>query len=97
MDITARKEAEAKAQVAEERYRILAEEGPVMAYDVTLDHTAGGIPHLEPQYLSPRLLRLLGSSMDELRERPGAVDGIDPPRRPAARARLLPGIERRGG
>ena len=72
VDVTARREAEAKAQVAEERYRILAEEGPVMTYDVTLDHTAGDIAQLEPQYLSPRLLRLLGLSMDELRERPGA-------------------------
>jgi PAS domain S-box-containing protein len=72
VDVTARREAEAKAQVAEERYRILAEEGPVLAYDVTLDHTAGDIPQLQPQYLSPRLLRLLGMSMDELRERPGA-------------------------
>ncbi len=32
LDITARKEAEAKAEEAEERYRQLAEEGPVVSY-----------------------------------------------------------------
>ena len=78
LDITARKEAEAKAQIAEERYRIQAEQGPVMVFDVVLDH-AGGDPHLEPEYLSPRLQQVLGVEIDELRARPSAwVDSVHP-------------------
>jgi PAS domain S-box-containing protein len=65
LDITDRKEAEAKAQAAEERYRMLAEEGPVMAYDVILDHAGDGPPQLDVQYLSPRLQRVLGLEEQE--------------------------------
>ena len=73
LDITARKEAEAKAQIAEERYRVLAEEGPVMAFDVVLDHGVDGdVPRLNVEYLSPRLHRLLGRGPDELRDHPAA-------------------------
>jgi PAS domain S-box-containing protein len=65
LDITDRKEAEAKALAAEERYRVLAEEGPVMAYDVILDHAGDGPPQLDVQYLSPRLQRVLGLEEQE--------------------------------
>ncbi len=70
VDITARKGAEAKAQEAEERYRVLAEEGPVMAYDVVLDHGDGGVPRLEVRHISPRLQRVMGFGLEELRKDP---------------------------
>jgi PAS domain S-box-containing protein len=72
VDITARKEAEAKARAAEERYRVLADEGPVMAYDVSLDHTAGDVPRTEVHHLSKQLQRILGTAGDELRTDPRA-------------------------
>ena len=69
VDISERKEAEQKAQTAEERYRILAEDGPVMAYDVLLTY-ADGRAVVDVQYLSPSLHRALGIDLDEWRRRP---------------------------
>ena len=79
LDITDRKEAEAKAVAAEERYRVLAEEGPVMAYDVILDHSADGPPRLDVQYLSPGLQRILGLEEQEWRNHSQAwLDAVHP-------------------
>jgi PAS domain S-box-containing protein len=69
VDISERKEAENKAQTAEERYRLLAEDGPVMAYEVLLDH-ADGETAVEVQSVSSSLQRLLGIDLDEWRRRP---------------------------
>jgi PAS domain S-box-containing protein len=70
LDVTARKEAEAKAQAAEERYRVFAEEGPVMTFDVTLDHSDGGVPRLRVLHLSARLQRVMGFGIDDMRRNP---------------------------
>jgi PAS domain S-box-containing protein len=70
LDVTARKEAEAKAQAAEERYRVFAEEGPVMTFDVSLDHRDGGVPRLQVLHLSARLQRVMGFGIDEMRRNP---------------------------
>jgi adenylate cyclase len=79
LDITDRKEAEAKAQAAEERFRVLAEEGPVMAYDVILDHSGDGAPQLDVQYLSPRLQRVLGLDEEEWRDHSQAwIEAVHP-------------------
>jgi PAS domain S-box-containing protein len=72
VDITARKAAEADARAAEERYRVLANEGPVMAYDVVLDHSSGAPPKIEVHNLSPQLHRILGTSSERLRSDPAA-------------------------
>ncbi len=69
VDISERKEAERKARSAEERYRLLADDGPVMAYDVLLNHADGG-PVVEVQYVSASLQRVLGVDDDELRRHP---------------------------
>jgi PAS domain S-box-containing protein len=69
VDVSARKEAEVKAQTAEERFRLLAEDGPVMAFDVLLDHADGGTA-VNVQYVSPSLQRFLGIDVDEWRRRP---------------------------
>jgi PAS domain S-box-containing protein len=79
LDITDRKEAEAKAVAAEERFRVLAEDGPVMAYDVVLDHSADGAPRLDVQYLSPGLQRILGLEEQEWRNHSQAwLDAVHP-------------------
>ena len=79
LDISDRKEAEAKAQAAEERYRVLAEDGSVMAYDVILDHAGDGPPAIDVQYLSPRLQRVLGLEEQQWRDHSqGWVDAVHP-------------------
>jgi PAS domain S-box-containing protein len=70
LDITARREAESKAEMAEERYRTLVEEGPVMAYDLVLHHPDSEAPQLDVQYVSPRLQRVLGIDLEKLHGNP---------------------------
>ena len=69
LDVTARKEAEAKAEVAEERYRQLAEESPVVSciYRVR----PGADPPVELEYMSPQVADLLGYTAAELGADPG--------------------------
>jgi PAS domain S-box-containing protein len=89
VDISERKEAEQKALAAEERYRLLAEDGPVMAYDVVLEHGAGGTV-VEAQYLSPSLHRVLGIDVDELRRHPERwSDAVHPDDRERVEASFL--------
>jgi PAS domain S-box-containing protein len=92
LDITDRKEAEAKALAAEERYRVLAEEGPVMAYDVILDHSADGAPRLDVQYLSPGLQRILGLEEQEWRKPLAGLARRGAPRRHRPAARTVPAL-----
>lgn len=59
LDITRRKEAEAQAQEAEKRFRLLAERGPAIAY--TWDpHT----PDRSFTFLGSRIVELLGYELD---------------------------------
>ena len=69
LDVTARKEAEAKAEAAEERYRQLAEEGPVVSYIYRLRR--GGDPPVDLEYMSPQVADLLGYTPAELGADPG--------------------------
>ena len=58
---------------------MLAEDGPVMAYDVVLDHSADGAPRLDVQYLSPGLQRILGLEEQEWRNHSQAwLDAVHP-------------------
>jgi PAS domain S-box-containing protein len=59
IDVTAQKEAERKAVRAEERFRELAEEGPVVPYSFRVDH-AHDPPAIEVDYVSPQAAALLG-------------------------------------
>ena len=69
LDVTARKEAEAKAEAAEERYRQLAEEGPVVSYLYRVGR--GSDPPVDLEYMSPQVADLLGYTPAELGADPG--------------------------
>jgi PAS domain S-box-containing protein len=60
LDITARKEAEGKAEAAEDRFRTLTERGPVVAYTFDLVYEGrGDDPRLDVTYLSPQAADLV--------------------------------------
>ncbi|HVF07559.1 MAG TPA: PAS domain-containing protein, partial [Actinomycetota bacterium] len=58
VDITARKHAEEKAEAAEERFRMLAEGGPLVVFEFAVTHRDP--PAIEIRYLSPSAVDLLG-------------------------------------
>ncbi|HLB39839.1 MAG TPA: PAS domain-containing protein [Actinomycetota bacterium] len=58
-DITERKEAEARAAAAEERFRTLVERVPAIAYSWDTAHAPGTAP---ADYISPQIERLIGVS-----------------------------------
>ena len=61
LDITDRKDAESKAERAEDRYRELTEDGPVVAYSFELTYENGEWPPaLEMTYVSPQSAALVG-------------------------------------
>ena len=68
LDLTARKEAEAKAEAAEERYRQLAEEGPMVSYVYRV--RPDDDPSVELEYMSPQVADLLGYTPAELGSEP---------------------------
>jgi PAS domain S-box-containing protein len=93
VDISERKEAERKAQTAEERYRFVAEDGPVMAYDVLMEHDDDGTS-VDVQYLSPGLQRLLGLDVDEWRRHPERwAEAVHPDDRERVRASFRESVE----
>jgi len=59
LDVTARKDAQEKAEVAEERFRHLAEQGPFVVYEYELTHAEP--PVLSMRYLSPSAAELLST------------------------------------
>ncbi|MGZ4151965.1 MAG: PAS domain-containing protein, partial [Actinomycetota bacterium] len=63
VDITARKEAEAKVVVAERRLRTLVEQLPAIVYVELASDSAGTAPFV---YLSPQVEAILGYSAEEL-------------------------------
>jgi PAS domain S-box-containing protein len=62
IDITARKEAEEKAALAEERYRVLSEESPAIGYEYVLDRAK---EQVAPVYLNPRIATVMGDAAVE--------------------------------
>jgi PAS domain S-box-containing protein len=59
LDITERKEAEHKADEAERRYRMLAEDGPFMTYLYELDRSVDP-PSMRMEYMSPQAAKVIG-------------------------------------
>jgi PAS domain S-box-containing protein len=61
LDVTARKDAESKAERAEDRFRELTEDGPVVAYSFELTYEEGEWPPtLRMTYVSPQSADLVG-------------------------------------
>jgi PAS domain S-box-containing protein len=61
LPIAARKEAEAKASQAEARYRLLTEQGPVIAY---IWHRRSSGPQSPYSHMSPQIERVLGYPLE---------------------------------
>jgi PAS domain S-box-containing protein len=65
LDITARKDAESKAEAAEDRFRTLAERGPAVVYSFELAYdTEDSPPRLSVQYVSPQAAELVRYPID---------------------------------
>ena len=61
LDITSLKEAESKAAQAEDRFRAIAERGPVVAHAYELRYDGNEWPpEREPTYVSPRIAEIFG-------------------------------------
>ncbi len=59
LDISARKQAEEKAADVEARYRMLAEEGPIVPYIYEMDYEVDP-PQVRLEYVSPRTADVMG-------------------------------------
>jgi len=60
LDVTAWKEAESKAEVAEDRFRTLAEHGPVIVFSFRLTYAADdSAPTVSVDYISPQAAELV--------------------------------------
>ncbi|MFB3738461.1 MAG: PAS domain-containing protein [Candidatus Velamenicoccus archaeovorus] len=91
LDITTRKEAEAKASRSERRLRALAEHIPAVIYAKDLHPEAGWI---EEPYVSPQLEGMLGYTPEEWLATPGLwFERLHPDDRERARA-VVDGLER---
>jgi PAS domain S-box-containing protein len=92
LDITDRMEAEEKAFRAEERYRLLAEEGPVIAFAVRLAHEP--VPSVTLEYLSPQLRDLVGYDIAAWRAEPARwLEIVHPDDRDQMAATFLRSLE----
>jgi PAS domain S-box-containing protein len=69
MDVTAWRLAEEKADAAEERFRLLTEQGPEVVYLFGLDRS-GPEPLVTVEYVSPQVADILGYPVNEMRSNP---------------------------
>ena len=71
LNISARKEAQRKAEAAEDRFRTITERGPFVAYSYELDAVDDGQePSIRVTYLSPQAADLVGFPVDHWIEEP---------------------------
>jgi PAS domain S-box-containing protein len=67
LDVTALKEAQSKAEQAEDRFRALTEAGPVVAYAYELIRQPGiWPPQIELTYMSPQMADIVGYAPERL-------------------------------
>ena len=72
LDVTALKEAQSKAEQAEDRFRALTEAGPVVAYAYELIRQPGiWPPQIELTYMSPQMADVVGYEPERLMADPG--------------------------
>jgi PAS domain S-box-containing protein len=64
LNISARKEAQRKAEAAEDRFRTITGRGPVVAYSYELDRVDHAEPSIRVTYLSPQAADLVGFPVD---------------------------------
>ena len=85
LDVTAWKEAESKAEAAEDRFRTLAERGPVVVFSFELIYAADDAPPtVGVSYLSPQAAELVRYPLEHwLRESEGWLDMVHPDDRDA--------------
>ena len=70
LDVTARREAESKAEEAEDRFRTLAERGPAVIYSFQLVYGEGDAqPSLGSTYISPQAADLVRYPIDHWRNK----------------------------
>jgi len=71
LNISARKEAQRKAEAAEDRFRTITERGPVVAYSYELDPVdEDAEPSIRVTYLSPQAADLVGFPVDHWIDEP---------------------------
>jgi multicomponent Na+:H+ antiporter subunit E len=79
LDITARKDAESHAEAAEDRFRTLAERGPVIVFSFGLTYADGAQPTVNVDYISPQAAELVRYPLEYwLRESEGWLDMVHP-------------------
>ncbi len=77
LDITGRREAETKAEAAEDRYRTLTERGPVVAYSFELVYAEGEAePSLHVSYVSPQAAELVQNPVEHWLHEPAVWFGM---------------------
>jgi PAS domain S-box-containing protein len=71
LDVTARKDAESKAEAAEDRFRTLAERGPAVVYSFELAYEdEDSPPSVRVPYVSPQAAELVRYPIDRWLEKP---------------------------
>jgi PAS domain S-box-containing protein len=77
LDVTARKEAESKAEAAEDRFRTFTERGPVVLYSYDLVYTdRDAQPSVRVSYVSPQAADLVRYPVEHWRDDPAIWFGM---------------------
>jgi PAS domain S-box-containing protein len=77
LDITGRKEAESKAEAAEDRFRTFTERGPVVVYSYELVYPDGDVPPaIRVSYISPQAAELVRYPVEHWRDDPAIWFGM---------------------
>jgi PAS domain S-box-containing protein len=77
LDITAQRDAESKAQEAEDRFRTLTERGPVVMYSFELEYSEReAAPSVRVSYVSPHASELVGDPIEHRLDQPSIWFGM---------------------
>jgi len=84
LDITARKDAESKAEEAEDRFRALAEGGPAVVFTFELVYADDGSPSATVDYISPQAADLVRYPIEQWLRESDWLEMVHPDDRGAA-------------
>jgi PAS domain S-box-containing protein len=77
LDITAQRDAESKAEEAEDRFRTLTERGPVVMYSFELEYSEReAAPSVRMSYVSPQASELVGDPIEHWLDQPSIWFGM---------------------